>query len=367
MPGSFREVGTDPGDLNDCNDLCLATGIGASFIPENLNILRVCQDPDNLGIIYMEVVLSGVFDYTPKLEIDYIDQFGVARTVDVSASFIPSYKGSSQSPSSLPILTECGTVELLLAWTVSHHIANFASLATMNCRLQVVGVLTANNFDPELIAKLQETSSIFTSVDPQDEIELVKGVTPVPYALYFDDVSGQLKLQYSGLGSGPCFCDIDCVDFSVSGQELVVCDDEIQEVTVDLNSIVGDPTKISLTFTDVVGNVTPINVQVVSKVVPRAPETFWRNDPLHVQVIPYYITVNDFKLEKEKVQYQIWKYVDTTDSPVLLQDWTTKQWSTYFDTEVENGRTYGYAVVFRGEFKEVSDISAWSVITVPSA
>jgi hypothetical protein len=359
--GGFREVGTDPGDLNDCQDMCLATGIGGKIIPESLDIVRVCQDPDNLNIIYMEVILKGVFDYSPRLVVRYRDQLGISQSLDVSDRIILNYKGSATSPSSLPIRTNCGTVELLLAWDIGRSISNYGSLVSFLCDLRMEGIFISHSFDPELLEKIGE---LFESINPTDTVELIKGVTPQPYALYFDENTGQLKLQYSNLGSGPCYCDIDCVDITAQGQQLEVCENEIQELTIDSNSIVGDPTNVVITFRDSIGNETSLDTQILYNVTPREPGVAYMTNPTHVQVIPFYLTVNSRRIDPKKTQYQIWRYENSEDNVKLLQDWSSKSWSTYFDRDVKSGNLYGYSIRLRGEFKEVSNVSSWATAYV---
>lgn len=356
MPENFREVGTDANDLNDCIDLCLATGIGGSVVSESLEIVRVCQDPNNLGIIYMELVLSGVFDYSPHLILEWETPDGVVKSVDVTTKIIMGYKNATDSPGALPIVTNCGTVNLLLAWDVASLIPDWGSLTSINCKLMMVGNFITHSFDPEL---LQKIANLFVSINPAADIVLVKGPTPVPFALYFDEATGQLKIQYSGLGGLACYCDVDCANISVSGQELTICEDEIQELTLDINSIVGDPTSLSLTFTDVLGNETLMNSTILYGVTPKSPGAIYQEDPVHVQILPFWVTASNVILSKNSTDYQIWKFVNSRDNTVLLKDWSSKSWSTIFDRDVVPGTLYGYAIRFRGEFGEVSELSSW--------
>jgi hypothetical protein len=363
MACTFQSIGNIP----DCDDPCLAAGVGGYIVPERIVINNACQDPDNVNILYMEVAINGVFDYTPSLDVLYIDENNHESVSNVSSRFIFDYKGSNQSPSEFPISTNCdvegapSSMTVLLAWDVGLQINNFNSLPEMTLRLSMGG-----EFDTDLFAQdiIDEISEIFQSSDPVEEYLFIKGPSAVPYALYYDEDTDELKLQYAGLGNIPCVCSINCGDLTVDGQTLEICDDEIQEVSVTTASVVGDPLNISITFTDAIGNITDLSAHLVHQTIPRNPEAFFTD---HfgdcVQVVPFFVSSNGKVIDMKKVTYQIWKYTNTEDNVELLQDWSTKRWTTYFDREIRLGNTYGYAVRFKGEFGEPSFLSSWRKVT----
>lgn len=358
----FRPIGTDPGDINDFTDTCLAAGVGGRIVPEEFEINNVCQDPNDINIVYFEISLKGIFVYDPHLIVEFTNTHGDQVTIDVTQRHIFDYKSSSQSPSSFPLDTACAAASFLLAYDVGRSVPNFASLTDMRFTFTMLGSFNTTNFDPEILSEVQ---TLFQSIDPTASIVLNKGISPDPYALYFDDVTGQLKLQYAGIGNIPCTCDIECINLSETGVDLNICDDEIQEVNIDTSSIVGDPTTIALQFTDSLGNVTNINHQLLFKVQPRKLGVArMQNSGDHVQLTAFFTTTNTIRLNPDKLQYQIWRYDNSTDNTKMIQDWSTKKWTTYFDTTVQVNHIYGYTIRFKGEFGEVSLFSEWQVTDI---
>lgn len=358
----FRPIGTDPGDINDNTDMCLAAGIGGRIVPEEFQINNVCQDPNDINIVYFELGLKGIFLYEPHLIVRFTDSHGTPQALDISQRHIFDYKASSQSPSSFPLDTSCGALSFLMAYDVGRSIPNFASLTELEFIFTMNGTFDVTSFDGEI---LQQVQTLFESSNPTDSIVLVKGISPEPYALYFDETTGQLKLQYAGIGDIPCTCDIECINLSEQGVDLNICDDEIQELNIDSSSIVGDPTNIALQFTDPIGNVTNITHQLLHQVQPRKLGVArMQTSGDHVQLTVFFATINTIALDSEKLQYQIWRYDNNTDNVKMIQDWSTKKWTTYFDTTVRSNHIYGYTVRFRGEFGEVSLFSEWKVTDI---
>jgi hypothetical protein len=355
MACDFQSIGNIP----DCLDPCLAAGVGGFVIPERVVIEEACQDADNVNILYILATVNGVFDYTPQLEVLYVNENNQETVTDVSNRFIFNYKSDLQSVQEFPIATNCGSQAVLMAWDIGLQIPNFDSLTEMTLRLSMNGEFNAGIFRDDIFA---EIATIFDSSDPSTEYLFVKGPSATPYALYYDEATGELKLQYAGLGSLPCVCDINCGDLSIDGQVLDICEDEIQEVSVTTSSLVGDPINVGLVFRDVIGNVTDLSAQLVHQVTPHPPASFYINDLGGcVQVLPYFASTNGVPIDKEKSVFQIWKYTNTEDNIELLQDWSTKRWTSIFDKDIIEGNSYGYSIRFRGEFGEASEISAWDI------
>lgn len=359
MPSFFLEVGEDPFELNDCLDPCLATGLGGLIVPENLELIRICQDPDNIGILYMEISISGVFDYTPTMVMEYTDPTTGQQIIDVSSKLILNYKGQNLS---LPLSTDCGTKNYILAWDVASLIPNWGNIQVANCTLTMSGEFVNHSFEQDLMDKLNE---IFISENPEIEAELVKSSTPIPFALSFDTESGRFKIQYAGFDSEICRCDIACGAFTEDDTEINICGDQLAEFTFEQSGIVDDPMNVQLKFTDSIGNENVVNTQIIATSLPIKPGAFYKNNPDHVVVAPNFISVNSVQYDREKVQYQIWRYENHVDNLKLIADWSSKDWSTYYDRDVSSGSTYGYTVRFRGEFKDASEFSDWTVVSIP--
>jgi hypothetical protein len=356
----FRPLGTDGGDLDDQSDNCLATGVGGLILPESVEITNVCQDPNDVNLIYLEVNIIGVFDYTPELRIQYVDRNGNPREVNITSRFVFNYANSPDAPGSFPIQTNCTSTFTLLAYDVGRIIPDFGLLGQMTVQLKMDGAFDTSSFDQEILAEISE---VFQSINPTAEYLFTKGLSPRPYALFFDEISGELRLQYANLGGLPCSCDIVCADISEEGQDLILCSDEIQEVSVSTNSIVGDPTLVSLAFRDTVGNTTDFSAQLVHQTNPKRPDAFRiTDDNPHIQVNPFFVTDTGTVLDHTKLDYQIWKYEGNESNTKMIQDWSSNKWTTYIDYDISATTEYGYAVRFRGEFGEVSRFSSWITI-----
>ena len=357
----FKELGTDPWDLNDLLSPCLAAGIGGYIVPESVEIVEICQDSDDLAIVYMRVSVQGVFSYWPELKATFLNQNGIETTVDLSSEIILSYKGSSEAPDSLPFSTACGSKTLLLAWKVGTSIPNYATVSEIKFKLKLYGNFESEEFDQDLL----DATNIFESANPSTERVLTKGINPVPYALYFDDSTGQLKLQFSNLGNVSCSCNINCVDISLENQTLVPCDNEIQEVSFDSNYLIEEPTNVDITIEDSIGNSSTSTYHLVVGTKPIPPAVKYKSSIKGIVVTPFFQSSTGVKYDKSKIQYQIWRIEN--ESPKLLVDWTTKKFDSYIDNKVQPGETYSYCVRVKGDFESVSEFSTRSSsISIPS-
>lgn len=336
-------------ELDDQNFDCIAVGIGGVFIPESINIIECCQDPDNLNVIYIRCSIAGVYAYTPRVTITWS-----GGSQDISDLLIYNYRGIGVE--TLPINTSCSSATVLLAYNVGSVISDFASLASVDITVQMVGQPTG------VFSAGIQTAGIFVSSNPIATAALVKGVTPQPYKLYFDPVTNQLKIQYSNLGGTACLCAINCTTPTVDDFSLTVCENEIQEVTVDATSIFGDPTNVLITFQDSIGNLSNINVHAVATLVPAAPMALRMASPTCINVTIPFISATGTMIDQSKVKYQVLRYENNPGNAVVWKDWTAKSWKTLFDRNIRTGRTYGYAVRFKGEFGEISSLSDWTVI-----
>jgi hypothetical protein len=336
--------------IDDSDMPCTAAGIGGVFIPEELTILEVCQDSDNLDIIYIIATIKGVYAYTPTLEISWGD-----NVVIVDDQYIPKYKG--EGVNSFPIDNKCSTHTVTLAYNIGPVVPNFKTLPSLHLKLTFNG-------SSDLVSESDVINSTFQSSNPYTKYTFEKGLSPTPYKVYFDSVTNKLKTQFVNLGSKPCLCAIDCVVPTTENLDFTVCKNEIQEVTVKKQSIVGDPTNAKITFVDSVGNQTDINLHLMNDVRPLRPQALDQVDPCFVNVTFGYVTENGKPIDSNKVQYQMLRYEKTSDNAKIWKDWSSKKTSSFIDTDVKPGKHYGYAVRFRGEFGEVSSLSKWSIVYV---
>jgi len=364
---NFRELGTDsdaiPPDLDDRRDPALAVNIGGNIVAEAVEIVEVCQDPDAINIVYLIANVHGVFDYTPELTVIYLDENDIERSVNVSSSLILNYQGSANSVQGVPFSTACGSDSIMFAYDIAHFIPNFVTLYKMTLVLILHGEFDTTSFD--FLQDFEDLNvGIFESSDPSDSIVFTKGITAKPYFLYFDPDTGELKLQFFTVGDNQCICSITCADITFDDQELVSCEDEIQEVTISSSSLIGSPTQVDIAIRDSIGNVSDLSYLLVLGTTPLPPGALLYTSPNRIIVTPYLVTDEHTQLDRNKVSYQIWRYTNDPSSSRLVLDWTTKSFSNFADIDVHSGNIYGYSVRFMGEFKEVSNFSSWSTIEI---
>jgi len=338
--------------VDDTGMMCLAAGVGGVLVPESAQIVEVCQDPNDLNIVFMRVTVTGPYLYTPVCTV----KADGGERINVDGYFVSNYK--AEGVSSFPIDLDCASKTVLLAYRMGSAIPQFASVKELEITLRFNGDSSGISEDPVV-------QDIFTSVNPEDMIVFAKGLSPDPFLLFLDPTSGKLKIQFANLGDIPCQCAIDCVVPSEDDFGITVCEDEIQEITVDKTSIVGDPTLINLVFRDSTGNVTNVDVQAMLGVDPRTPGALRLEVPNRVNVNLFYETTNASRLDPTKLSYQIWKYKNNQDNAFIFKDWSSKPWTTFVDDDVESGQEYGYAVRFRGEFRDVSNFSSWTAVEIP--
>lgn len=342
-------------EIDDSQEPCLAAGIGGKISAESLIIEELCQDPENLSIIYCRITVKGLFKYTPTSTITYD---GISNPLQINDFYIANYKGIS--PTSFPIDLSCGTQTILLAWDIGKLIPNFVNIKQLTLTVKFIGDNSHFNQYSWFL------TNIFNSINPEDTKTLVKGLTPKPYLLQYDETTNKIILQYLNLGDKPCECLIKCVEPSSSETSLTICKDEIQEVTINSSSIVGDPALATLTFTDAIGNISSTSIQALVNMEPLAPSVLWYKTPYHTKVGIYYASINGKKLDPTKLKYQIWKYENNQSNTYLWKDWSSKPWINFYDRDIKPGNTYGYAIRFMGEFGEVSKLSTFTRVSIPS-
>lgn len=336
--------------IDDTGLPCTAAGIAGVFVPEVLEIIDVCQDPNNLSIVYLECAIQGVFAYTPTLTITY-----GSNTVNVDSQYIPKY--NEEGVENFPIDTGCASTTALLAYDIGAVIPEFASLTSFKLTLRFNG-------SSETISENEVIADTFQSANPEATKIFTKGLTPQPYTLYYDANSNKIKLQYIGLGSTPCLCAINCVEPTADDFDFPVCEDEVQEVSIDANSIIGDPTNVTITFQDTIGNQSVLNTSALVNMEPLAPQVIYQNNPAHIQVGFGYVSRFGTKFNKEGVAYQILKYENSINNAKVWKDWSTKQTTNFVDTDVKLGNKYGYSIRFKGQFGEDSLASKWTEVKI---
>lgn len=347
---------------------CLASGFGAQIIDESCTIIEICQDPDNLNIVYLKMSLAGAFVYDISVSAFWTDSDENTYSVDLDSSFIPNYKNTGIS--SLQVDPSCGEAQFTMAFGCGSKINDFASLSTITFQVSTVGQptgdlvedLLAHGVDQETVDEL--SSEVLVSQNPSDTKDLEKGITPDPYLISWDPVTSEMQIQYLAFVDTPCSCSINCATPDETDFPIEPCEDGTQTITTQTNSIIGDPTDVNIKFVDSLGNTSSLDVHAMAGVRPVAPSALLKGPPRHAQISVFYKSINDAIINSDKVYVQIWKYVGNPGNAKVWKDWSEYSWKTVFDKDIKSGKTYGYAVKFKGQFKEESYISSWATITV---
>jgi hypothetical protein len=347
---------------------CLASGFGAAIISESCTIVQICQDPNNLNIVYLDMSLAGAFEYDIALTANWIDSNDETHSVDLNSAFIPNYKNTGIE--ALHVDPSCGESLFKMAFNCGSKISEFASLPAISFTVTTVGYPTGDliqdlydhGVDQATIDEL--SSEVLVSENPGDIKTLEKGITPDPYLITWDPITTEMQIQYLAFVDTICSCSINCVTADEADFPIVPCEDGSQVVTVESNSIIGDPTDITMKFVDAIGNTSSLYVHAMAGVIPAPPSVLVKGPPRHSQISVFYKSTNEATINSSKVFVQIWKYVGNQGNAKVWKDWTEYSWKTVFDKDIKAGKKYGYAVKFKGQFKEESYLSPWTTITV---
>jgi|TARA_R110000824_G_scaffold635_3_gene3953 hypothetical protein len=336
---------------------CVASDRFLQKVPEFVKVISVCQDELNTSIVYMEFELNGVFDYTPSiakggsvgcmiLSVDGDTSFETNRVV---APLMLEYHRNN--PKSLPLNTECKTRTFILAFDFGRVIPEFLGSKEIHFRLRMEGVLPSRlNF--------QKFLSLETSV--KYDYRWNKGPTPNPYRMDYDTDRQKLLVYFQFEQGVPCHCNILCESISGSSDEVQYCEDKTSRVIVDYSAGV-DPGKILLQFSDGFGNISDLNIQPLIEVLPVSPQVYIQEKPRRAEIGVNRMSVGGTKLD-DGTAYQIWKYDQSISNARIWKDWSYRDYSSFSDVDIIPGRTYGYAVRYRGPFGEESKLSGWSTV-----
>jgi len=336
---------------------CVASDRYLHKVPELVEVLECCQDELNPSIVYIKFKLNGVFDYTPRITktgkvgcmILRVDNDTSFQRDKVVAPIFLNYHRSD--PKSLPLNTKCKDAIFTLAFDFGTVIPEFLGAKEIIFRLRMDGILPSR-------LKFQKFQKLEKSVF--DDYNWKKGPTPNPYRMDYDPDREKLMVYFQFQQGIPCHCNILCE--SISGDPGVVqyCEDKTSRVIVDF--VAGnDPGQLLLYFSDGFGNTSSLDVQPLVKVLPSAPSAYKKEKPRRVEVGFSRMSVGGTKLQ-DGIAYQIWKYDQSISSARIWKDWSYRAYSTFSDTDVIPGRTYGYAVRYRGSFGEESLLSGWSTV-----
>ena len=321
---------------------CVCSDRYLKAVPEFVRVLGVCQDPNNPALVIIDYELQGSYVFNPVCTIVRVD----GEEVEIDAPFAA---GHYLNPT-LPLDTMCRVLSGQLVFDFGAVIPLFLSVTEIEFRLQMFGTIP------------QAFGVNFSAQNPSTTYTWTKGFTPVPIGMYFQN--GVLSVQFQYGPQIECSCDILCIDPVSDNRQVKFCPDETQEIIIFQGSLNGDPVNFSLTFEDPVGNRTILEFQSLINVIPTPPTVSLINSPRHVEVTVSRTARNGELLKN--VEYQVYKYLDHPNNLEVWKDWSSEDWSSFQDTDVIPGRTYGYSVRYRGEYKDTSSMSSWATVNIPS-
>lgn len=324
---------------------CVTAARYLNAVPEQVTITQVCQDPNDTSLVIINFILVGAFEFTPMLKILAVDGDTTYEDNGVQGIFA---LGHYKNPT-IPINTNCTTYQGQIVFDIGRRINNYISANTITFELVMVGQVPLSY---GVQFPNQTCSHIF---------EWNKGVLPVPVGILYNGDAMQVMFEYNG--NVDCSCQIQCFIPSGVSQNISFCPGETQVVSLYQNSDSTDPYTVLIQLSDPKGNISNIEFQTLISTVPIAPSISKDIKPRRVNVSLTRQSINFVDIE-EKAQYQILKYQGNSANRMIWKDWSDKNWNFFVDYDVIPGETYGYAIRFKGQLGEVSQISDWSVITI---
>lgn len=338
---------------------CVASDRLLQKVPEFVEIIDVCQDESNTSLVYVNFKINGVFNYTPRIApegpigcmILNVDGDETYRSREVVAPLMLGYHRGN--PKSLPLNTQCKTKTFTLAFDFGRVIPQFLFVKEITFRLRMEGILPSR-------LRHQKFQKLEKSV--HDDKLWAKGPTPNPYRLIYDDNLKKLFVYFQFEHGIPCNCNILCKSISGSPSISQYCEDKTSRVIVDY-AAGNDPGQLLVQFSDGFGNTSNLVVNPLVNTLPEAPGAYVEEKPKRIEIGISRMSVGGIKLE-DSIAYQIWKYDQSLSSARILKDWSYRDYSTFSDMDIIPGRTYGYAVRYRGKFGENSKLSGWRTVKV---
>jgi len=321
---------------------CAAADRYLQRVPEAVQVFAACQDPQNPSLVEVQFNLAGVFQFFPECRIVSVD--GVSWNNFVA----PLVLGHAKS-ASLPLVTNCTSLSESLVFDFSAIIPNFLNADIIEFDLVMFGTLN----QAQLGLQFQPTTVT-------NRFIWKKGVTPKPIGMSY--TNGQLEVTFEYQGNIPCACSIQCIIPSGQQQQLEFCPGEQQSLVVSTGILSGDPSAILLSFTDPVGNSSNISIQSLINVIPETPTVVYKLSPRRIEIGLNKVSKNGVVLASE--DYKIYRYLGNPANAVVWKDWNNRAWEYFVDSDVIEGRTYGYAVMYKGEFQETSRLSEWAVVNL---
>lgn len=310
-----------------------------------LDIVSVCQDPNNINLVVVTFSLVGTFLYLPCLKILDVDGDTSYGTNNVVAPIAVGYPTNV----AIPIDTNCQTLHASIAFDFGQVIANYRSARTITFMLQMNGTIP------------QSYGVSFPNQSAEVDFTWNKGLLPQPINITYT-TNGYVSVTFGYNGDVDCSCNISCVIPSGLSQDLVFCPGQAQTVLLYNGNNQEDIYRILINLTDSLGNESSIDYNSYIYSTPQSPTTIVGIKPKRIDVSLRRITTNGTEIPSD-VEYQILKYHGSEQNTKVWKDWSKHSWDFFVDYDIVPGESYGYAVRFKGRYGDVSNRSEWSVVT----
>lgn len=324
---------------------CVTADRWLNAVPETVSISQVCQDPSNTSLVVIDISLVGAFLFTPTLKILSVDGDTSYTQMGVVAPFA---LGHYKNPE-IPINTNCATWHGQVVFDIGTVVNDYLNAQEIVFQLCMVGQV------PQAFGVTYPNQTAIATYQWQ------KGVLPSPVNLQYSN--GNLGVTFEYLGEGICDCELICSPASGVTQNLTFCPNEKQTVILYQDPASQDPYSVFIQLADALGNQSNLEFQSVFNTVPLQPVVIKADKPKRVEVSMSKISANGIPVEDD-VQYQVLKYEGNSSNVEIWKDWSHRDWSNFVDYEVTEGKTYGYAIRFKGIFGDLSRQSVWTEIIV---
>lgn len=314
-------------------------------VPESLDIVSVCQDPNNPALVILTYTLNGVFEFQPYCRILRVND----QDWSTSPADAPFAAGHEKSPV-LPITTNCSLLTDTIVFDFGAVIPLFLSVHTIEFELGMVGSLP------------MAFGVSFTPTTPTCRYTWTKGLLPTPVGISL--INGHLLVQFDYQGDMDCSCDLQCITPTGVDQDISFCANQSQTVLIDHGPLTGAPATFTLSFEDAIGNSSLLSIQTVINVEPLHPEVFFVENPKRVEVSIPRMAANGAILDE--VQYRVYRYAESDRNIELWRDWSDKPINVLLDYNVVPGRTYGYSVMYQGAYGDTTLMSPWATVSIPT-
>ena len=343
MPQIPDHLFPTPAELNQIP--CVSSDRLLKYVPEEVQVVSVCQDAQNPALLEVTFTLNGTFEYDPYCAILEVDGDTSYELRGVRAPLAIGHRNTSP----VPLVASGGSITGTLVFDFGAVVPDVLSAHEIRFELGMVGTLPLAygvSFSPQT---------------PTIEYTWTKGVLPQPVGMSL--VNGQLSVVFDYRGGLDCSCRLECISPTGVGYEFYFCEPQRQQIIVDRGYLTGDPSTFGITLQDSLGNTSDLIIQALINVLPAPPVLRHVAQPKRVEVqLPGTAQNNELL---QDAQYRVYRYENTDRNVVLWKDWASPAPASLVDYNVIPGKTYGYSVMYRGAYGDTSRMSAWATVQIP--